>query len=298
MKINRNIATVALALAASMTSAPAFAQATQKFTAAKHNEYGLTYSLPTTMLKAVVTVEHVERKAGPFYKYAKKYLGTTDVITEDSQSWNLLDAKMYTYGVPYTDNQYLMQFKSNASTFIMTTMDGLLLSVNTENVQEPEVLPQSEKADDSLLDNNNYLKQLPGELLASESTSKRAEIAAQMIYRLRESRSSYALGEADQMPPDGEPLRLIMKQIDEQEAALTALFVGTEKRSKEVTTVDYTPGTDDVTDEVILRLSDYEGVVSKDNLSGSPLYLSMKITEKGELPVNEKARRKSCLRAL
>ena len=50
-----------------MAFVAASAQSTQKFTAAKHNEYGLTYSLPTTHLRVTVEAEKTVKKAGPFY---------------------------------------------------------------------------------------------------------------------------------------------------------------------------------------------------------------------------------------
>ena len=92
-------------LAVAVCSTVASAQSTQKFTAAKHNEYGLTYSLPTTHLRVTVEAEKTVKKAGPFYKYAKKYLGTDDVVTKDSQEWDLKTVDVASYGVPNTQKQ-------------------------------------------------------------------------------------------------------------------------------------------------------------------------------------------------
>ena len=52
-----------MALLVGFTSATA--QETQKFTAAKHNEYGLVYSLPVTHFDIEVTAEKIVSKAGP-----------------------------------------------------------------------------------------------------------------------------------------------------------------------------------------------------------------------------------------
>lgn len=275
---------LALALAVSLG---AMAQSTQKFTAAKHNEYGLTYSLPKTHLRVVVEAEKTVKQAGPYYKYAKKYLGTENVITKDSQEWTLKGLDVETFGVPNADQTYLMQFKSGVLTYMMKTADGLLLSLNTENVVAPTPMKSATAEKPSVLDNNNFAKALSGELLVSESTAKRAEIAAQQIYKIRESRTNFATGEADQMP-DGQALKLIMQQLDEQEAALTALFIGSVKKSTEIKVYDYLPGTTDVVNDVLMRISDIGGAVDKNDLSGEPLYISMKVVEKGALPVDEK----------
>jgi len=276
-----SIATVALSLTAS-------AQQTQKFTAAKHNEYGLTYSLPVTHLRVTVEAEKTVKKAGPFYKYAKKYLGTEDVVKEDSQEWTLKGVDVTSYGVPDEKNQYLMQFKQGANVYVMKSEDGLLLSVNAENVQAPQRMRTGKRAEASVLDDNAYASALSGELLASASAAKRAEIAAQQIYKIRESRTNYATGEADQMPPDGDAMKLVLQQLDAQEKALTALFLGTVQHSTEVKTYDYLPDTVDVKNAVLMRISDLGGMVDSDDLSGEPLYVSMSVVDRGKLPVDEK----------
>ena len=78
-------------------------------------------------------------------------------------------------------------------------------------------------------------------MLQSQSSAKRAELAAQRIYELRQSRNDLITGQADQMPPDGEAMKLVMDQIAAQEAALTAMFIGTEQRETDVQTITYRP---------------------------------------------------------
>ncbi len=281
-------------LVAAVVGACAFgavAQNTQKFTAAKHNEYGLVYSLPVTHVKIIVEAERTVCKAGPFYKYAKKYLGVDDVVTADSETWTLKSVDMATYGVPDQDNRYLMQFKQGTSPFLMMTEDGLPLAINEENVESliPEKKPVA--APDGRLDNNSFAKSLPGELLICESTAKRAELAAQMIYKLRESRTNYATGETDQMPPDGAAMKLILDHLDEQEADLMALFCGTRSKGTAVKTFDYVP-MDEVAKEVVFRLSEANGIVDKNDLGGAPATLSLKIDARGQLPKDEKGNEK------
>ena len=270
------------------THMAALAQSTQKFTAAKHNEYGLTYSLPTTHLCVTVEAEKTVKKAGPFYNYAKKYLGTDDVVTKDSQEWDFKSVDVTTYGVPNTRKQYLMQFKAGSNVYVTKSADGLLLSVNTENVQAPEPQRQPVGETPSVLDDNAYTQALPGELLVSASIAKRAEIAAQQIYKIRESRTNYATGEADQMPPDGAAMKLVLEQLDAQEKALCALFLGTVQRSTEIKQFDFVPDTVDTQNQVLMRISNFNGMTDAGDLSGEPLYVSMNVVERGELPVDDK----------
>ena len=55
------------------------------------------------------------------------------------------------------------------------------------------------------------------ELLMAGSTAKQAEVAAKQIYRIRESRLNILTGEADNLPPDGEAMKLVIQQLEEQE---------------------------------------------------------------------------------
>lgn len=285
MKHNIKTWLFALAMGASLTAG---AQTTQKLSAAKHNDYGLVYSLPETHLRIEVEAEQTVKKAGPYYNYAKKYLGTENVITEDSKSWVLKSVKITSYGVPKKGDEYLMQFKAGTTPFLLVGEDGMPLAINTEDVELPEYEAKEGTAlTESILDDNAYTTALSGELLASGSLAKRAENAANTIYKIRESRSNYATGEADQMPPDGESLKLILNELNKQEASLMAMFLGTTQKSTDVKVFDYVPANDTVK-EVILRISDFNGISDKDDLSGEPLYLDLKITEKGSIPLDEK----------
>lgn len=274
-----------LCLGACITSK---AQNTQKLVAAKHNDYGLVYTLPKTHLRIEVVAEQTIKKAGPYYNYAKKYLGTEDVIIENSQSWTLKGVRVTSYGIPEKGNEYLMQFKAGATPFMMVNEDGLPLSINCENVIVPTFEEQKgSPLTKSLLDDNGYATALSGELLASGSLAKQAETAANIIYKIRESRSNYAIGEADQMPPDGESLKLVLEELKKQEEALMALFLGTTQTATDVKTFDYTPKGDS-NSEVLLRISDFNGITNKDDLSGEPVYITVKTITKGEIPLDEK----------
>ena len=76
------------------------------------------------------------------------------------------------------------------------------------------------------------------EILAAGSTAKMAELTAQDIYEIRESRNMLVRGQADNMPKDGEQLRLMLNQLDKQDQALTSLFTGT--HSKDTTEYTFT----------------------------------------------------------
>ena len=128
-------------------------------------------------------------------------------------------------------------------------------------------------------------------MVASESTMKSAEATSLRIFELRDSKNDLASGNADQMPPDGQSLKLMLDELTKQEAILTSLFLGTTTTETKVFRFDYVP-TEDVQKEIIFRVSDFNGIVDKNDLSGDPVYLDLEITARGELPVDDKGKEK------
>lgn len=278
--------TTLLCLAASLM-APA--QTTTKLSASKANDYGLVYTLPTTVLDITIEAVHTVNQPGEFYKYAKKYLNADTPISEPSESWDIKSVTVNARGRANSTDQYLMQFRAGQTPFIIVDENGMPLSINTEDVSLPEspVLPEPVKAAPTPLETPAARHAISEEMLQSQSSAKRAELAAQKIYDLRQSRTDLITGQADQMPPDGKAMQIIVDEIAAQEAALTAMFVGTTQTETEVNTVTFVPG-DENSKSVLARVSAIDGIVDADDLSGDPITISVKVIDRGTFPQNEK----------
>ena len=250
----------------------------------KFNEYALNYYLPYTVADIEFVATKTVCKAGPYYKYAKKYLGVTDIVTEDSETWAIERVCMVPRGIADTENRYLLTFKSGQTPYIYVNPNGLIYSINAEpelaDLSGPPVAPDEP-------DSIDVSKVFSEELLMSGSIAKMAEVAAKQIYRIRESRLDLLTGDVDKMPADGDSFKLIIAQLDAQEAALTALFLGTKSVERVVKRIEYCPE-DDVESEILFRFSDFLGFVDADDLSGAPVSISVTVTEKGEYPVDNK----------
>ena len=127
------------------------------------------------------------------------------------------------------------------------TSEGILLSINTDGEEEP--LPAVPKGNDApkRLNPRDYMNQ---EILSAGSNAKIAELTAEEIYDIRDSRTALIKGEADNMPKDGAQLKLMLDQLTMQETALTQLFKGTVDTSTEVFTIELTPA--EFTDRMVL----------------------------------------------
>lgn len=272
-----------------MATSAATAQQAQRITATKANEYGLAYTLPATAVDITIEAEFTREEPGEFYKYALKYLNIDNPITEPSLSATVKSVTVSTHGVPDPDKQYLVTLKSNQSPYIILGEGNIPLAINTESVFETEqpALPEARKAEPTPLETQAARQVITQEMLQSHSSAKRAELAAEQIYALRQSRTDLITGQAEQMPPDGAAMKLVMENIDAQEQALMAMFIGTRSTYTEVRTFTVVPD-GAINRQIIARVSATSGITDANDLSGFPVYLTIKELNRGEMPVNDK----------
>lgn len=266
------------------------AQNTKILNADKHNEYGLVYTLPKTALEIEVTARHTVKVAGPYYQYAKKFIGTDKVIKEDSEHWEITDVKVKRYGVPDASNRYLMQLKNGATTYICVAEDGMLLGIN-----KAVELQGDEKAETSFkpmneLNINEYLQYVNEDFLSSQSSAKRAQMLAENLMEIRDAKVSLTRGTAETMPQDGKQLELMLNSLSHQEASMTAAFIGMSASETVTRTFTYMP--EQECKEILFRMSDFAGFVDADDYSGDPVYITTKVSQRAELPVDAKGEEK------
>ena len=263
-----------------------------KKNAVKANDYGVSYSLPKTSLVVEANYTKCTWKAGPYYQYAQKYLGVSDVITKDKVFYKLKNVGLDNVGIPDTDNSYLVTFKAGTvAPYVYLTEEGLMCAVNTTY---EDTLGRQAKKEKKADKGASVSKQsvLSEELLMAGSLAKQAEVAAKQIYRIRESRLNILTGEADNVPPDGQAMKLVIEQLEAQEKALTNLFVGT--KAEEPMAMDFTIMPVDGFDKnVLFRFSEALGVVDADDLSGEPIYMSLVVTERAPMLDEKEAAKKA-----
>lgn len=275
------------------------AQSVTKLAATKVNDYGIAYSLPQTTVNIVLEAQKTVQTPGVFYNYAERYLGADAArkgIAKPSTSWQLTGAKIYPGAeVPADAEQYLMQFKGGQPVFVALSPMGNPLTVNSEEIPAaaavPEV-PAPTPLTKTPLDDPAARYAVTEDMLQGSSLSKRAQFAADQIIQLRQSRQDYLTGQADQMP-DGQALALILQNLQAQEEALTAMFLGTTQTATDAIAVSYVPSAEESAAEVVIaRLNPLKGFVAADDLSGAPIVLNSKVLNIGKMPLDEKGREK------
>ena len=234
---------------------------------------GITYYLPRTELRIRVTATCVKYTPGDFRAYSERFLRLNNIPKEASSTWKIDNVKIFTEGVPDEKKIFSIKLSQKTSAPLATlTQSGILVSVNAQTTP-PAAIPEMPKP---ILKNNNlnprdYMTQ---EILTASSVSKQAELTAAEIYDIRDSRSALAKGEADNMPKDGEQLKLMINSLNTQETALLQLFKGTQTTETRSFDFVYIPTKDK--QEVLFRFSRKLGAVEADNLAGEPVYISIK----------------------
>lgn len=234
---------------------------------------GVTYFLPKTAIRIIVEAEKEVYTPGIFHNYANLYLRINNIPSESYTRWRIKSIKMDTYGVPDPQKAYNIKLqKRTIAPLVGLSSEGILLSVNTEGSEEclpdvPQNIAPAKKPNP-----RDYMNQ---DMLSTGSNAKTAELVADEIYDIRESRNALIKGEADNMPKDGAQLKLMLDQLQTQEDALLQLFKGTNDVSTEYFTITLTP--DEAIEKMVLfRISQKLGIVNNDDLSGEPVYISLK----------------------
>lgn len=199
---------------------------------------GLSYSLPKTAVRMQVLVEKTVTQPGQLAGFSQLYFGKAGVSTQQT-AYRIVGVSFSSEGRADADRRYTVAIdKKHSILSVDCAPDGSLLAINTkaQRAKAPAAfVPSPRKAP---LNPRDYMSQ---DILSAGNLPKMAQLVAQEIYDIRDSRSQLSRGEADFMPKDGEQLRLMYSQLATQEAALMQLFQGTTTVDTTATVISFIP---------------------------------------------------------
>lgn len=266
-----------------------------RYDVTKETDYGVVYRLPRTELEIILTVRERNYTPGELSAYADKYLNQEVEIAP--QRWSeVLSAQVRSYGVPDMESQYMVVFdRKTIAPFVKLTDGGVLSSINgNAEPMIPELAPREALVSEHKPD--RVYPALPREYAQAGTEAKKAEVAAGYLYEIREGLTNLATGAVDNMPKDGEAMRLAMEQLRREEQRSRRLFVGDTTERVVHYALRYQPSALGVKDFTLARFSTETGMKASDDLSGAPLRLSVRPLEpKPTLDEKEQKKREKLL---
>lgn len=236
---------------------------------------GISYFLPKTRLHITVEATCTTHTPGEYAPYAAAFLRLNDVTEKTHESWTLTHLEVTPFGVADSSRAYTIRFKAKTVAPLVTlTPDGCLLAVNAETAQPAPLSQPSTETLPSPVFNADASK--TPDMLAATSPRKAAELAAAEIYDIRENRALLAKGQADFMPKDGDQLKLMLENLDQQEKGLLQLFQGTSSTTRHTITLDYEPTNFEGQPQVLFRFSPEKGFLEPTDTEGLPYCISTK----------------------
>lgn len=273
-----------------MLGTASFAQTQIEKYSAGGQPQGTFYYLPKTALRISVLVEKATYTPGKFCMYADKYLRLRDVKQSPDVSHRVLKVSITPYAVADTAKCYMVKYSGKSvGTNMQLSDDGCLLAVNTEvapAAAPAAFIPQPKR---KLPDPYTYLSE---EILSAGSTAKMAQLTAQDIYDIRDSKNQLTRGQAEFMPKDGEQLKLMLAQLNLQDEAMTGMFAGTVSRDTTEYVIGICPDSE-LDKQILFRLSRQLGMVDKDDLAGTPYYIYIKNMHALQMPVSDGKKKKT-----
>lgn len=256
----------------------------------------VTYSLPSTTLVLDVEAEQESFFAGPYARYAEKYLGMK-VRQKDETTFRLTEIALTPYVEADLSRRYALAVKKNAPdvSFLKLSSSGLVSfadgnfgdghiwrfpldmsgdfsdkGVSSNLKSEAATLYRNEKKESA------YSKVgVQQNMIVGKTLEQKAAEAAQMIVGLREHRLKIVTGDTD-ATYSGEAMAAAIDELTRLEQEYLSLFVGYSEYQTQSARFEVIPSAGRESQMyVAFRLSDTAGLVPADNLSGKPVVLEI-----------------------
>ncbi len=256
----------------------------------------LTYSLPSTTITIEVDAVKESFYAGPYAKYAEKYLGIT-ANPQNHVSFNITSVKLTPYVEADNSSRFMLTKIGNQidETFLKLTSMGLISIKdggfgNQTNWRFPTPV-QGDFSGQGLTSNltseattlfkkdeeaNTFSKvAFQQSMLVKKTLEQKAKEAADKILEFRKQRMQIVTGDTD-ATYSGEAMAAAIEELHRMESEYLSLFIGYSVTQHQKMNFDIVPQKDNEKQIYIaFRLSDTAGLVPADDMTGKPVILEL-----------------------
>ena len=271
------------------------------------SDQGIVYALPKTNIRFKVEAVRTDIFPGPYYEYAEKYMGLTDVPEKRETIWQISNIVIETYNDMDPENLYLLEPSGQFNVDLKSLINnGFIFPVNKQMVQkyENQFYGISELGNDLVFkdlsvskyvgeEQVTYYKRVQRDSLFAKvpvvktqsvykSFEDKAEEASSFIFMIREKRFELITGMADYYP-DGEALNAALKELDRLENEYMDLFIGKKITSTYTANFEFTPSEKDLHQPYfIFRFNEEKGVLPANDLTGRPIIVELETLKQVE----------------
>lgn len=258
---------------------------------AQDPEGPLCYSLPQTVINLEVEAVKETFHAGPYAKYAKKYLGI-ETRQADEVSNTIGAVRLEAVVEADLSARHTINPGKGLPAFLSLTAQGLVASGDGFTSKAGEwTFPGESHGDFSgkgIISNltsesatlrrggssSGKPREVRQEMVVAKSTEDKAREAANMIINLQKVRVQIVTGDTD-ANYSGEAMKSALEEISRLEADYLSLFTGYSEYSTQKVNFSVIPVKGHSDKYIAFRLSDSEGLLSADNVGGKPYILEI-----------------------
>ena len=265
---------------------------------------GFYYSLPRSVLTIDITVTRIDRIAGPYAKYASKYLGIKDPVLQNITTYDLADISINTYAEPDPEQYYYVDLKnyrpSKAKSMMIALSESGLIQDLDDNSDEKVEQDKKESSNRKKIDysetfkyfaDNNLVERIDTIIeqvnldtvtaekrtllrrMVEKSMEQKAKEAADFIMKIKEQRLDILTG-AQEVPYAEATVKFMSEELEKLEKEYMMMFVGVTESEVLHFRYYYLPQSDLYSASIpLFKFSRTAGIMSDENAPGDMVYI-------------------------
>lgn len=272
---------------------------------------GIVYALPKTNLNFKLEALRTEIVPGPYYEYAEKYLGITNVPRNNTSNWQISNIEISALNDIDESEYYILNPSGKFNVDITRLINNsLVFPINNQGQIEYSNQFYGKDQDTQGVvfkdlsvskyvgeEKVTYFKQVQRDSIFAKvpvvktqsvykSFEDKAEEAASFIFMIREKRFELLAGMADYYP-DGKALEVALEELKRLENEYLDLFIGKTYQSTYIANFEFSPTLNELNQpNILFRFSEEKGILPANDLSGRPIIIELeKVNQSNSLSV-------------
>ncbi|MBR1878114.1 MAG: DUF4831 family protein [Paludibacteraceae bacterium] len=252
------------------------------------------YSPKTNIILDFSYTEEIHRQ-GVYAGYAEELLGIDDVVSENKTTYTIQGVQINTRTEADLSRPHKIVAEPGVPVqYITLNEKNILVGYNLPAVNEKKNTHNNKRTADGEA-GVVPVRVFPfgEEVTEAKSIAAEAQAVAKQIYRIRESRMYLLSGEVEHAPADGNAMKLVLEELNNQEKQLTELFTGTISRTTKHKRISYLPMAEDGKNfHKKLYFSADHGFTTSENAEAEEIGVTIQHTRPQVTPAQDDAKNK------